>query len=187
MVSGQLTSLLIRFGKGDRDAIDRLLPLVYDELHLLARRQRFGWRERPDAPGTTSLVHESFFRLVDQDQVEWECRAQFFAIAARAMRSILVDNARWHARAKRGGNPIPVPLESANLVSREQSAELIDLDRALVRLEHDEERLVRIVECRFFGGLSIPETAEAIGISEATVKRGWNVARAWLYGELRAG
>lgn len=187
MESGQLTSLLIRFGAGDRDAIDHLLPLVYDELRLMARRHRFSWRDRPDAPGTTSLVHEAFVRLVDQEQVDWECRGQFFAIASRAMRSILVDNARWHARAKRGGNATPIPLELADLVSRERSADLIDLDRALERLGRDDERLVRIVECRFFAGLSIPETAEAIGASEATVKRGWNVARSWLYGELRAG
>lgn len=183
-----MTSLLLRYADGERTALDRLLPLVYEELQRLARHHRYRWGP-PDrrAPGTTSLVHEAYARLVDLDRVQWECRGQFFAVASRAMRSVLIDNARWHAREKRGGDRREVPLEEAPLVSSQRGAELLDLDEALDRLEREDPRLARIVECRFFGGLTIPETAEAVEVSEATVKRGWNLARAWLYRELQGG
>lgn len=181
---GEITSLLVRFGDGDPDAFDRLVPLVYDELQSLARSHRHRWGAEPKTPGTTSLVHEAYLKLVDQDHVEWETRAQFYAIASRVIRSVLIDNARWHRRQKRGGDRRPVPLEKARLVADEQGDELIALDAALDRLEREDERLARIVECRFFGGLTIAETAEALEISDSTVKRGWNLARAWLYREM---
>jgi len=183
--TSDVTSLLLRYADGESTAFDRLLPLVYEELQRLARHHRYRWGS-PDAraPGTTSLVHEAYARLVDLDRTDWECRGQFFAVASRAMRSVLIDNARWHAREKRGGDRREVPLEVIPLVSSQRSAELLDLDGALDRLEETDSRLARIVECRFFGGLTIPETAEAVDVSEATVKRGWNLARAWLYREL---
>ena len=181
---GEITSLLVRFGDGDAGAFDELLPLVYEELRDFARHHRFRWGPDTRAPGTTSLVHEAYVRLVDQDQVDWANRAQFYAIASRAMRSVLIDNARWHQRRKRGGDRRPVPLETARLVTEERGDELIALDAALDRLEAEDERLVRVVECRFFGGLSVKETAEALEVSESTVKRGWSLARAWLYREM---
>jgi len=181
-----VTSLLLRYADGETTAFDRLLPLVYEELQRLARHHRYRWGSPdPRAPGTTSLVHEAYARLVDLDRTDWECRGQFFSLASRAMRSVLIDNARWHAREKRGGDRREVTLKEAPLVSSQRSAELLDLDTALDRLEEEDPRLARIIECRFFGGLTIPETAEAVGVSEATVKRGWNLARAWLYRELK--
>ncbi len=182
---GEITSLLVRFGDGDPDAFDRIVPLVYDELQSLARSHRHRWGAGPETPGTTSLVHEAYVKLVDQDHVEWETRAQFYAIASRVIRSVLVDNARWHRREKRGGDRRPVPLEKARLVAESRGDDLIALDAALDALEIEDERLARIVECRFFGGLTIAETADALEISESTVKRGWNLARAWLYRELK--
>lgn len=182
---GEVTSLLIELGRGNDRVMDRLLPLVYEELRKLARHHRYRWGSDPRAPGTVSLVHEAYRKLVDQEAVEWDNRRQFFAVASRAMRSILVDNARWHSREKRGGDRRKVPLESVHLVSEERSAELIDLDRALARLEEAEPRLARIVECRFFGALTVAETADALDVSESTVKRGWAAARTWLYRELQ--
>lgn len=182
---GEITSLLVRFGDGDPDAFDRIVPLVYDELQSLARSHRHRWGAGPKTPGTTSLVHEAYVKLVDQDHVEWETRAQFYAIASRVIRSVLIDNARWHRREKRGGDRRPVPLEKARLVAESRGDDLIALDAALDALELEDERLARIVECRFFGGLTITETADALEISESTVKRGWNLARAWLYRELK--
>lgn len=182
---GEVTSLLVRFGDGDPAAFDRLVPLVYDELQSLARSHRHRWGAGPETPGTTSLVHEAYVKLVDQDHVEWETRAQFYAIASRVIRSVLIDNARWHKREKRGGDRRPVPLEKARLAVDGRGAELIALNAALDALELEDERLARIVECRFFGGLTIAETAEALEVSESTVKRGWTLARAWLYRELK--
>lgn len=183
---GQVTALLNEAGLGRADAVPRVLPLVYDELCVLARRHRFRWRDAR-SPGTGSLVHEAYLKLVDQSQVRWESRAQFFTIASRVMRSILVDNARHFSRQKRGGPQRQVPLEDHLLVSEEYSAELLALDDALSRLSAADERLGRIVECRFFGGLTVEESAEALGISPATVKRGWTTARAWLYQQLTEG
>lgn len=179
-----VTSLLIELGQGRSDAVARLLPLVYDELHALARAQRFRWRD-PDAPGTTSLLHDAYLKLVDQSQVDWQSRGQFFCIASLAMRSILVDNARRRQRQKRGGGQARIPLDAARLVSEARGEELLALDEALSRLQQRDANLARIVECRFFGGLTIEETAEAIGVSPATVKRGWSLARALLYRELK--
>jgi RNA polymerase sigma factor (TIGR02999 family) len=182
-----VTALLRRYQGGDRSALEELLPLVYDELRGLARfhRARVGARGLK-APGTISLVHEAYLRLIDQRHVDWQSRAQFYCLASRAMRSVLVDRARWHQRQKRGGGWKEVELEEQLVVSRERATEVIALDRALDQLLHRDERLGRIVECRFFGGLTVDQTADALGISPATVKRGWSVARSWLYDELRA-
>jgi RNA polymerase sigma factor (TIGR02999 family) len=159
------------------------MPLVYDELLRLARAHRARLGDGR-APGTASIVHEAYVRLADQDRIDSESRAQFFALASRVMRSVLVDNARWHQRKKRGGGADAVPLDEELLVSESRSEDLLAIDEALVRLESRDERLGRIVECRFFGGLTVDETAEALGVSSASVKRGWNLARAWLYRDL---
>jgi RNA polymerase sigma factor (TIGR02999 family) len=179
-----VTGLLSRMGQGGAPAMDRLIPLVYDELHELAHRQRARWGVDERVPGTTSLVHEAYVRLVDQTRVQWQSRGQFFAIACRAMRTILIDNARRAGRQKRGGGVPDLPLDAAVLVSADRTDELLALDQALERLEGQDPRLVRIVECRVFGGLSIEETARALAVSPATVKRGWNLARTWLFREL---
>jgi RNA polymerase sigma factor (TIGR02999 family) len=183
---GSVTALLERARAGDSRALDEVMPLVYGELRALARHHRAGWRQGAAArpPGTLSLVHEAYLRLVHQTHVAWESRAQFFYLASRAMRSILVDNARHQLRQKRGGGRLAVELEEAMLVSEARAEELVALDQALDRLGARDERLGRIVECRFFGGLSVEETAETLGVSPATVKRGWTVARAWLFREL---
>lgn len=184
---GDVTQLLIEFGRGDKAAFERLIPLVYDELHQLARSHRFRWRGFEHAPGTTSIVHEAYLRLVDQDHVEWKSRAQFYCIASRAMRSVLVDNARSHQAQKRGGDRRKVSTDNTVLVSEERSQELIDLDAALARLQDADAELATVVDCRFFGGLTIEETGDAMGMSPATVKRRWNMAQMWLYKELQAG
>lgn len=178
-----VTALLIQLGRGTPGAMEELMPLVYSELKSLAHWQRRGWRDQR-SPGTTSLVHEVYLKLVDQTQIEWQNRAQFFYIASRAMRSVLIDNARRAMRQKREGERRAVPLSDAYLVSQERGEELLALDSALSHLEGVDERLARIVECRFFGGLSVEETAESLSLSAATVKRGWNLARGWLYREL---
>jgi len=175
-----VTSLLIDYGRGDREAFDRLIPRIYDELRDVARRERFRWRGF-DAPGTESLVHEAYAKLVDQTQIDWNSRAQFFYLAAVAMRNILVDNARARLRLKRGGKQAQVTLEDDLLAGDARDEDLLDVDEALRELAAESERLARIVECRFFGGLTIEETAEALDLSPATVKRGWRTARTWLY------
>jgi len=180
-----VTSLLLEYRDGDRSAMDRLLPIVYDELHSLARGHRNRWSSS-SASGTTSLVHEAYLKLVDQTQVEWQNRRHFFYIASRAIRSILVDNARYHQRQKRGGGLRRVELEDSVLVSEQRCEELLALDSALDRLRNESERLCRIVECRFFGGLTVDETADTLEVSPATVKRGWNLARVWLYRRLES-
>ena len=182
---GPITQALIELGQGEQEALKRLLPLVYDELKGLARGHRFKWQGGQNIPGTTSLVHEAYLKLVDQTQVNWQNRAHFFYYASRTMRSILVDNARRYQRQKRAGERKAVPLDDVVLVSEERSEELLALDEALSRLQEQDERIGKIVECRFFGGLSVEETADTLSISPATVKRGWNVARSWLYRELQ--
>ncbi len=149
----------------------------------MARHQRFRWND-PRSPGTSSLVHEAYLKLVDQTRVDWQNRAQFFYLASRAMRSVLVDNARWHSREKRGGGAQPISTEDVNIVSEARSEELLALDEALSALKGEDDRLSRIVECRVFGGLTVDETAEALQVSTATIKRGWKLARAWLYRRL---
>lgn len=165
--------------------MDRLIPLVYDELHELAHRHRWRWGRDDRAVGTTSLVHEAWVKLVDATRVEWESRGQFFCIASRAMRSILMDNARHHSRHKRGGDRVRVPLDNVRLISEDRTEELLAIDEALDRLAAEDTGLSRVVECRLFGGLTIEETAEALAVSPATVKRRWNLARTLLYRDLR--
>jgi RNA polymerase sigma factor (TIGR02999 family) len=186
---GEITRLLQRLEQepsADRSSVlQELMPLVYGELKALARSNRYRWNGL-QAPGTTSLVHEAYLKLAEQGPAAKANRRQFFALASRAMRSVLIDNARWHGRQKRGGGMAPLPLEESTLVSVERSEELLALDEGLTRLEQQEPRLARIVECRCFGGLTVDETAAALEISPATVKRGWGLARAWLYRELQA-
>jgi RNA polymerase sigma factor (TIGR02999 family) len=171
------------------DAVDRLVPLIYDELRVMAHRHIA--RERRDATlQTTELVHEAYLRLVDETQVTRRGRAYFFAAAAQAMRRVLVDRARRRSAAKRGGPPplgaaAPIDVEETGGAIDAFAAELLDLDAALERLAALDPRQARVVECRYFAGLSVEETAEALGVSPRTVKSDWAVARAWLYAALR--
>ena len=179
----QITQLLVDWSEGDRAALDRLTPLVYGELHRLAHR--YMNRERAGHTlQTSALVNEAFLRLVDQRNVRWNNRAHFFAIAAQMMRRILVDYARSHLYAKRGAGAIHVSLDQAALVSNEPSAEVTALDEALTKLESIDSQQARVVELKFFGGLTIKEIAEAMGISTDMVKREWSTAKAWLYREI---
>jgi RNA polymerase sigma factor (TIGR02999 family) len=175
-----ITQLLLDWSNGNREAFDRLAPLVYDELRNLAHR--YMRRERPGHTlQTTALVNEAYIRLIDQKSVHWQNRAHFFAIAAHMMRRILVDYARGRRYRKRGGDARPVSLDEAAIVSEERSSELIAVDDALMELEAWDSRKSKIVELRFFGGLSIEETAEVIKVSPTTVQREWRSAKAWLY------
>lgn len=189
--TGTVTRLLARVREGDDAAFDDLLPLVYDEMRELARAQRRRW-EGDETLDTTALVHEAYLRLVDQSAPGWKDRAHFLAVASRAMRHILIDYARRRQAGKRGGDRRRLSLEEieTSLASDQDPADardeaLMALEGALESLEEEDERQSRIVECRFFGGMTIRETAEALGISHATVERGWSAARAWLYRELR--
>lgn len=178
-----ITQLLLKWSGGDSSAREELMPLVYVELRKLAakylRRERVNHTLQP-----TALVNETYLRLIDQQKVQWQNRAQFFGLAARLMRNILVDHARGHQAAKRGGRQISVSLSRADRVSKEPEIDLVALHETLERLaEHDEQK-GRIVELRFFGGLTIEETAEVLEISHATVERDWKMARAWLRCEL---
>ena len=164
----------------DEHVMDRLLPLVYEELRGMAHGYLLRER-RHHTLNTTALVHEAYLKLVDQTQVPGRSRAYFFGAAARAMRQILVDHARHRGRRKRGGGQPPVALEEQHLVADEFAAEVLDLDAALHRLAEIEPRAARTVECRFFGGLSVEETAEVLGVSSRTVQRDWIRAKAWLY------
>ena len=176
----QVTELLAAWGGGDQAARDELMPLVYEELRRLARR--FMHRERAGHTlQTSALVNEAFLRLVDQKNVRWQDRAHFFGIAARLMRQVLVDYARRRGYAKRGGDVRRVPLDEAVVVSEERAAEVVALDDALKSLAEIDPRKSQVVELRFFGGLSIEETAEVLGVSEGTVRRDWALAKAWLH------
>ena len=182
--SPEITEKLRQWSDGKQEALDALLPLVYEELHRQAarylRRERIGHTLQ-----TTALIHETYLKLVDQREVDWQNRAHFFGIAANAMRRILVDYARQRHRAKRGGADETLPLDAVTLaVSEEKSVDLEALDEALTRLAELDERQVRIVELRYFSGLSIKETAEVLHISPATVKKDWKSAKAWLYQEI---
>ena len=179
-----ITRLLQEWSDGDRGALDQLLPLVYDELHRQASRYRR--RERGDHTlQTTAIIHEAYLKLIDQREVKWQSRAHFFAIASMAMRRVLVNYAKTQRRAKRGGSQLKVPLDEAQLaVVNEDSDEIIALDEALTRLAALDEQQARIVELRYFSGLSLDETAEALKVSRATVARDWNMAKAWLYQQL---
>src|SRR5271155_422428 len=181
----QVSGLLRAWSDGDRDALDRLTPIVYDELHRLA--QRYMKHERPGhSLQTTALVNEAYMRLVDYNRMQWQNRAHFFAVSAQLMRRILVEHARRH-NLKRGGGVQHVSLEETALVCGEQSADLVALDEAMDALARLDPRKAQVVEMRFFGGLSVEETAEVLKVSSVTVMRDWNTAKAWLYRELTGG
>ena len=181
--AGDVTQLLADVQNGRPDAASQLMPLVYEELRRLARRQMR--RERSDHTlQATALVHEAYFRLVNQPERSWQNRTHFIRIAAQVMRRMLIDHARARLTAKREGGLQRVPLEEPLLFTEEQSDELLALNEALERLAQFDARQSRVVELRFFGGLTVEETAEALGISPKTVKRDWCVARAWLHREV---
>ncbi len=178
-----VTSLLTRMRHGDREAEEALLPLVYETLRKLAaqcmRRERLDHTLQP-----TALVHETYLRLLGSGPEAWNSRSHFFAIATQTMRRLLVDHARAHLAAKRGGLQKRVELDDRLLYAEDHPAELLSLDEALQRLAVLDQRQARVVELRFFGGLSVEETAEILGVSSKTVKRDWSMARAWLHGEV---
>jgi RNA polymerase sigma factor (TIGR02999 family) len=183
---GKVTELLLELSGGNRTVVDELIPFLYAELKRIAAAQL-----RAERPGhtlqPTALVHEAYLKLVDQRQVNWQNRAHFFGVAAQVMRRILMDYAKGRARAKRGGDVHKTSLDEALVVSYDRAYELVEIDQALGRLEALDRRQAQVVEMRFFGGLSVEETAEALGVSAPTVKREWAMARAWLHRELSCG
>lgn len=179
----EITRLLVAWGEGDESALAGLTPLVYEELHRLAHH--YMGRERPGHTlQTSALVNEAYVRLIDWKNVQWQSRAHFFAVSAQLMRRILVDFARARGYAKRGGGAPAVTLDEAALVSDSKGSDIVALDEALVSLDELDARQSRVVELRFFGGLSIEETAEVLKVSPGTVRRDWSLARAWLHREL---
>ena len=179
-----VTDLLIDWSKGDQEALNKLMPLVYDELHRLASRYL-----RHERPGhtlqTTALVHEAYLKLVDERNANWQNRVHFFAAAAQVMRHVLVDYARSRRASKRGGDYCRLSLDEARISSEEKDADLLALNDALNNLAAIDPQQSRIVELRVFGGLTVEETAEALGISPRTVKREWSMAKAWLHKQIR--
>jgi len=178
-----VTQLLKRYGNGDQEALAELIPQIYDELRRLASFYLQSERVNHTLQ-TTALVHEAYIRLVDQKQVEWNNRNHFFGVAAQMMRRILVDHARKHVSLKRGGSFLRISLEEAAVFSRERPRELIAVDELLTRLASLDPQGSRIVELRFFAGLSLEETAEVTGLSSAKVRREWSAAKAWLTREI---
>jgi RNA polymerase sigma factor (TIGR02999 family) len=180
----QVTQLLLAWGQGEQAALDEMLPLVYEELRRLAHRYMAG--ERPDHTlQTTALVNEAYLRLIDVRQVRWENRAHFFAISAQLMRRILVEFARKRGSEKRGGGVQKVSFDEALIGPQEQGQDLVALDDALKAMAAVDPRQSKVVELRFFGGLSVEETAEALQVSPQTVLRDWKLAKAWLRLEMR--
>ncbi len=181
--SGEVTGLLAQWRAGDADAVDRLLPLVYEELRRLSarylRRERQSHTLQP-----TALVHEAYLRLVGKDHPQWRDRVHFFAVAAQQMRRILVDHARAHGAAKRGGDATVVTLDETLVYDRDRASDLVALDEALVALAEIDERKARIIELRYFAGLTLQEAAEVLGVSTATVNNESRFARAWLHRRL---
>lgn len=179
----EITEQLIAWSKGDEAALETLIPAVYQELRRMAdyylRGEDSGHSLQP-----TALVHEAYLRLIDQTKVEWQNRAHFFGVAAQMMRRILIDHAKAKHRAKRGGTAVKVVLDENANFTQERAAELLALDEALQSLARMDERKSRIVELRYFGGLTVEETAQVLGISDKTVMRDWSLAKAWLYREL---
>ena len=182
-MSEEITQLLLAWNGGDEQALDRLMPLVQDELHRLAHRYMAG--EHPGhALQTTALINEAYLRLIDSSRVRWQNRSHFFAVSAQLMRRILVDFARARNKLKRGGDAVQVSLDEAMVVPHEPSADLIALDDALKTLATFDERKSKVIELRFFGGLSVEETAEVLKVSPVTVMRDWGLAKVWLLREL---
>jgi RNA polymerase sigma factor (TIGR02999 family) len=183
METVQITRLLNAHAAGDRQAIDRLIPIIYDDMRRMAKNKLRG--ERSDHTlNTTALVHEAYLKLIQFDRINYQNSSHFFAIASRVMRNILVDYAVRQKAQKRGGKQKPVALDENDAALAVDMSNILSVHHALKRLGELDERQMRVVECRFFGGLSIKETAEALGISEPTVSRDWNMARAWLNREL---
>jgi RNA polymerase sigma-70 factor (ECF subfamily) len=183
-VSLDVTSLLKRLADGNQEAASELIPVIYQELHRLAVGHLR--HERPDHTlQPTALVHEAYIKLVAQRSVNWQSRAHFFAVASSLMRRILVDYARRQHRAKRGGAQVKLSLDEVFLVSLDRPDRMLALDESLTRLEKLDARQGRIVELRYFGGLTVEESAEILGVSPTTVRREWTSAKAWLYGELK--
>ncbi len=181
-----VTELLTRWSSGDTSARDALVPLVYNELRRIARRCLSGQRSDHTLQ-PTALVHEAYLRLVRYDAIDWRDRAHFFALAAQIMRQILVDHARKQTAIKRGGNAVTLVVDEASAVTKQTNLDLLALDDALKQLASLDPRQSQIVELRFFGGLSIEETAQAVNISPATTKREWATARLWLLNEMNSG
>jgi RNA polymerase sigma factor (TIGR02999 family) len=186
-----VTQLLQNYDREDQQRANYLYEYVYEELYRIARGRRREWQGN-ETMNTTAVLHEAYLKLVDQSEVEWQSRAHFFAAASKAMRHILMNYARDQNRQKRGGNLERVPIEKENLVvsgaiilSDVHNKTLLLLDEALKRLEKENQRLAKIVECRFFGGMTIKETADSLSVSPSTVKRGWKTAQLWLYRELQ--
>src|SRR5262245_37695041 len=177
--SQNITKLLLDWRNGDGGALDRLMPLVYEELRRMANHYMRNERKGHTLQ-TSALVNEAYLRLVDHENIQWQNRAHFFGVAAQAMRRILVDHARTRNYQKRGGGAQQVSLDEAATLAGDRAAELIALDEALQELAKMDERKSRVVELRYFGGLSLEETAEALGVSIPTVTRDWNTAKAWL-------
>jgi RNA polymerase sigma factor (TIGR02999 family) len=179
-----VTQLLLDWRNGNEAALDQLLPVIYQELRHLA--ESYLRRERSDHTlQPTALIHEAYLRLIEQDHPEWQSRTHFFGVTSRLMRQVLVEHARRHSAVKRGGQQQKVALDEAVVYSPERAAELVELDEALNRLAAFDERKARVIELRFFGGLSVEETAEALGLSVATVRRELRLAEAWLRRELQ--
>lgn len=184
--ASKITDLLVCWGNGDHAALEQLMPLVERELHRLAHR----YMRRENAGHTlqtTALINETFLRLVDQNRVRWQNRAHFYGIAAKIMRRVLLNYARDRGRDKRGGGAYKLSLSAAEVMSDEDSVELLALNEALERLAEVDERKSQVVELRYFGGLSVQETAEVLKVSTATVARDWELARAWLAREIGGG
>ena len=179
-----LTGLLTEWSQGDKTALETLTPLVYDELRRIAHRYMQSEREGHTLQ-TTALVNEAYLRLADQQKIEWQNRAHFFAVTAHVMRHILIDHARRRHYAKRGGEAQQVPMEEAAVMSHPRAAELVALDEALDGLAKLDPRKSRVVELRYFGGLSLEETAEVLEVSPITVRRDWRAAKAWLYRRMK--
>jgi RNA polymerase sigma factor (TIGR02999 family) len=184
--SKQITQLLVLWHEGEHEALDQLIPIVYAELHRMA--ERYMRRERPNHTlQASALIHEAYVRLVDQREAPWQSRSQFFALAARLMRRILVDHARSKGYVKRGANARQVTLNEGAATSGRRPADVLALDDALKELEAVDPRRSQVVEMRFFGGFSLQETAEALDISVPTVEREWRAARAWLHKAMTSG
>jgi RNA polymerase sigma factor (TIGR02999 family) len=181
--SNDITELLVAWSGGDKQAFDEVMRIVYEELHRLAHRHLA--KERQDHTlQTTALVNEAYLKLVDQKRVKWQGRSHFFALSSQLMRRILVDYARSRQYAKRGGGATALPLDEALVVAPERAAEMIALDEALTELAKHDERKARIVELRFFAGMSIDETSDLLGVSPGTVMKDWTLAKAWLQREM---
>jgi RNA polymerase sigma factor (TIGR02999 family) len=182
--SNEITELLIAWSGGDKNALDEVMQIVYEELHRLAHRHLA--KERQDHTlQTTALVNEAYLKLIDQKRVKWQSRSHFFALSSQLMRRILVDYARSRQYAKRGGGASALPLDEALIVAPGRAAEMIALDEALTELAKHDERKARIVELRFFAGMSIDETSELLGVSPGTVMKDWTLAKAWLQREMQ--